>query len=332
MKQAINISFELEAAGGPFHDPALLITPSNSPDSVLMDAGTLQAVRTRSLMKIRWLFLSHLHIDHLIGFDHLLRVRLFSDLPLFIFGPPGTTEVIGHRLQGYTWNLTSGSPFVVYCTDLPVDGEPNSETLRFACHDRFLPSPSDLDFNLTEGVELAPSLMIYWHPVKHGVPCLCYRLEQSFPPQFSLERCRSLGLKPGPWISQLTAGSPVSLEVDGTTRDRDWLADELLRERPAERIGYLTDTLLDPELTSQLLEFFAGLDLLISETAYLDEEVEAARANLHMTTTQVASFSREAKIGKLLIFHLSRRHMEAGPERHLKQVQTVFPNTELLRE
>lgn len=332
MKQANDISFELEAAGGPFHDPALIITPPNSSDSILMDSGTLHTVRTRSLMKIRWLFLSHLHIDHLIGFDHLLRVRLFSTLPLFVFGPPGTTEVIAHRLQGYAWNLTSGSPFEVYSTDLPETNQTGTQTVRFACHDRFAPSnPESADTPLvTDCVRLQPNLTIHWHPVNHGVPCLCYRLDQNFPPQFSLQTCQSLGLRPGPWITELTSGRPTTQEVDGVVRDQDWLAARLLQERPAERVGYLTDTLLDSSLTERLREFYRNVDVLVSETAYLHEETEAAKENLHMTTTQVASLARDCGAGKLLIFHLSRRHIEAGPEPHLAQVRAIFPSGELL--
>jgi ribonuclease Z len=330
MKQANDISFELEAAGGPFHDPALIITPDNSPDSILMDSGTLHAVRTRSLMKIRWLFLSHLHIDHLIGFDHLLRVRLFSTLPLFVFGPPGTTEVISHRLQGYTWNLTSGSPFEVYSTDL-TDAE-QSPTVRFACHDRFAPStPKPVQIpEVREHVRLQRGLTVHWHQVNHGVPCLCYRLDQSFPPQFSPQTCQSLGLRPGPWVSELTSGRPISQEVGGVVRDQDWLAARLLQKRPTESVGYLTDTLLESPLTEQLREFYRDVDVLVSESAYLREEAEAARQNLHMTTTQVASLARDCGAGKLFIFHLSRRHMEAGPQTHLDQVRTIFPDSELL--
>lgn len=332
MKQANDISFELEAAGGPFHDPALIVTPANSPDSILMDSGTLHEVRTRSLMKIRWLFLSHLHIDHLIGFDHLLRVRLFSTLPLFVFGPPGTTEVIGHRLQGYTWNLTSGSPFEVYSTDLLDSDQSSSPTVRFACHDRFVPSvPESAQIpEVSEHVRLQPGLNVHWHPVNHGVPCLCYRLDQNFPPQFSPQTCLSLGLRPGPWVSDLTSGRPTCQEVDGVVRDQDWLAARLLQVRPPEKVGYLTDTLLESQLTEQLRDFYSNVNVLVSETAYLHEELEAARQNLHMTTNQVASLARDCGAGKLLIFHLSRRHMEAGPQTHLDQVRTIFPNSELL--
>jgi ribonuclease Z len=333
MKQATNISFSLEAAGGPFHDPALLVTPINSSETILLDCGTLDSVRTRNLMKVRWLLLSHLHIDHLIGFDHLLRVRLFSDLPLSIYGPPGTVEVIGHRLQGYAWNLTSGSPFVVHAFDLPTESESEIRSARFVCNDKFVPAPST-EKPKWEGhsLELDSSLTVHWYPVQHGVPCCCYRIDCTFPPQFSLQSCRRLGLQPGPWVSKLTRGNPVSQIVDGKERDEVWLAAHLLESRPLQRLGYLTDTLLDSDLHTRLAVFFGDIDILVSETAYLEAETEAATQNLHMTTTQVARLARDCRAKQLLIFHLSRRHMEKGPDKHLAEVQSHFSKAGLLAE
>jgi ribonuclease Z len=330
MKQTTNISFSLVAAGGPFHDPALLVTPVNSSETVLLDCGTLHSVQTRSLMKVRWLLLSHLHIDHLIGFDHLLRVRLFSDLPLLVFGPPGTVDTIAHRLQGYAWNLTSGSPFVVEAFDLPADSDTEMRSARFACNDKFLPSTPPKVSSNGSCVQLNSTLSAHWCAVKHGVPCYSYRLVQNFPPQFSLESCRRLGLEPGPWVSQLTSGKPVSQIVDGQERNEEWLMEHLLTARPPQRLGYLTDTLLDSEIWPRLAEFHSEVNILVSETAYLDSETEAATQNLHMTTTQVARLASECQAKQLLIFHLSRRHIEKGPDKHLSEVQTLFPEAALL--
>ncbi|MFA5507483.1 MAG: hypothetical protein WC314_08530 [Vulcanimicrobiota bacterium] len=331
MAPKVKASFKLEPAGGPFHDPALLVTPANSSELVLLDAGTLHALRTRNLMKVRWLFLTHLHIDHVIGFDHLLRVRLFSDLPLHIFGPPGTAKAIGHRLQGYAWNLTSGSPFVIHATDLPTSPQSQSATVRYACQDRFLATPGEPPIRGASGeVCLEPDLKVSWYPVNHGVACYCYRIDQSFPPQFSLQNCHRLGLLPGPWVRKLTSGQEFSMEVEGQLRDQRWLAEHLLQERPTVKLGYLTDTLLDSVLAKELSSFFKNVDVLVCESAYLEQELEAATQNLHMTTAQVARLAGQCGVGQLLLFHLSRRHQEKGPQVHLAQARRGFANTDLL--
>lgn len=323
-------NFELQPAGGPFHDPALLIQAKNMRSFILFDCGTLFGLKTRDLLKVRWLFLSHLHIDHLIGFDHLLRVRLFSDLPLRVAGPPGTCDAVYHRLQSYAWNLTSGSPFVIEAFELGEGGI--TKARLFPCHDQFRPhqTPPELPLVSANTLFLKRELGLTWHPVEHGVPCYCYRLERSFSPKFSLTASESLGLSPGPWIKRLADGESVELEVNGMVRDSPWLAERLLTSVPPESIGFLTDTALNQALAQKLAVFFQGVDTLVSECAYLERDRELAEQNLHMTTTQVASLAKDCRCQELLLFHLSRRYQESGSENHLEETRAIFPSTHLL--
>lgn len=326
MTKSESIVFQVTPAGGPFHDPAMLVTLTNQKESLLLDSGTLSRLKTRDLLRVRWLCLSHLHIDHLIGFDHLLRVRLFSDLPLTVFGPPGTSTVIGHRLKGYAWNLTSGSPFEIQTFDLKETGGTDVGS-RYRCHNQF--DPETISAIQESPIYLYDNLYLAWHPVDHGVPCYCFKLEKHSAPKFSLEICQSLGLNPGPWVKQLTSGAKLELEVEGELRDQDWLSQKLLSPPRIETLGYLTDTKLAEPLRAKLISFFADVDRLICESAYLSHEADTATTNLHMTTHQVGQFAKDAGASKLTIFHLSRRHMENGPESHLREVQEMFPEAEL---
>lgn len=327
------LPLELTPAGGPFDDPALMVSPTNSDTAILFDCGTLHGLKVRDLQKVRWLFLTHLHIDHLIGFDHLLRVRLFSAVPLTIYGPPGTAETIGHRLLGYAWNLTSGSPFIVRVFELSAGAR---QGVQFLCHRSFRPEPIPesalVEAPRDEGGEvlLSEGLTVTHCPVQHGVPCLSYRLDRRSPPKFSLETARSLGLTPGPWVRRLVSGEEVRLQVEGVPRDRAWLAQRLLQPPVEHSLGFLTDTRLEEALAQRLSEFFRGVDVLCCESAYLDDEADLAFKNLHMTTTQVATFARRCGVGRLLLFHLSRRHCERGSAQHLAEARALFPATDLL--
>lgn len=332
MQELCTLPLELKPAGGAFDDPALVIAPANSDLWLLLDCGTLHGLKTRDLQKVRWLFLTHLHIDHLIGFDHLLRVRLFSPVPLTVYGPAGTAAVIAHRLKGYAWNLTSGSPFRVRVFEC-LSG--SREAAEFLCHHRFDPQPCNEE-GLKEApgeqgqVKLPGGLTVTPHPVEHGVPCLAYRLDRVTPPKFLLEAALGMGLKPGPWVSDLIAGRAVVQSVDGQPRDQNWLAERLLGPPVSHRLGFLTDTRLDESLTEALSEFFWRSDVLCCETAYLDSERELASQNLHMTTHQAASLASRCEASCLLIFHLSRRHCETGSQAHLAEVRQVFACSDLL--
>jgi ribonuclease Z len=49
------------------------------------------------------LFFSHLHVDHVAGFDTFLRHNYNRDGgPVQIFGPPGTATTLQHRFRGFS--------------------------------------------------------------------------------------------------------------------------------------------------------------------------------------------------------------------------------------
>ena len=73
------------------------------------------------LLKVSDVFISHMHMDHFIGFDNLLRVVLNRDKPMRIFGPPGITDCIEGKLRGYTWNLTEDYPFILQIIEVNTD-------------------------------------------------------------------------------------------------------------------------------------------------------------------------------------------------------------------
>ena len=210
----------------------------------------------------------------------------------------------------------------------------NGHGLEFPCHDTFDPRPLDprTDFspNHKGTVRLSDELTVASHPVEHGVPCLAYRLQRTTAPRFSLETALSLGLQPGPWVGSLLAGRPVTQIVQGEPRDAEWLASRLLSAPVTHSLGFLTDTRLNEGLVGKLTEFFADVDALCCETAYLDEEAHLAAQNLHMTTRQAANLAVRCRALRLLIFHLSRRHCETGTENHLAEVRQVFPDADLL--
>ncbi len=74
-------------------------------DALLFDMGDLSALSTRDLLRVSRVFVSHMHMDHFIGFDALLRVHVGREKTIRITGPEGICERVHHKLQGYEWDL-----------------------------------------------------------------------------------------------------------------------------------------------------------------------------------------------------------------------------------
>ena len=59
----------------------------------------------RKLQRIDQIFVSHAHIDHFIGLDHLLRLLVGRETSVHLYGPLGMAEHVYHKLQGYRLDL-----------------------------------------------------------------------------------------------------------------------------------------------------------------------------------------------------------------------------------
>jgi ribonuclease Z len=97
--------FQAELVNKSFGDPAVYIDLMFERRALLFDMGDVSALPTRKLLRITDVFVSHTHMDHFSGFDHLLRVCLGRDRGIKLYGPTGFLSQVEHKLASYTWNL-----------------------------------------------------------------------------------------------------------------------------------------------------------------------------------------------------------------------------------
>jgi ribonuclease Z len=62
----------------------------------------MDPLSTRVLLRVSDVFVSHTHMDHFAGFDHLLRVCLGRDSGVRMYGPPNFISQVEHKLAAYT--------------------------------------------------------------------------------------------------------------------------------------------------------------------------------------------------------------------------------------
>ncbi len=105
--------------------------------ALLFDPGDLSPLSNRDLLRVGHVFVSHMHMDHFIGFDALLRVNVGREKIIRTFGPEGFCERLHHKLQAYEWDLSDR-----YSTDLVFDvtevrGEATTANTIFRFKNRF---------------------------------------------------------------------------------------------------------------------------------------------------------------------------------------------------
>jgi ribonuclease Z len=78
--------FQAELINRPFGDPGVFIDLKFERRAILFDIGDIAVLPTGKVLRVSDVFVSHTHMDHFSGFDHLLRVCLGRDTGVSLYG------------------------------------------------------------------------------------------------------------------------------------------------------------------------------------------------------------------------------------------------------
>lgn len=73
---------------GPFGDPAVYADVMFERRAFLFDLGDVSTLAPKKLLRVTHVFVSHAHMDHFAGFDHLLRLLLGREKLFRLYGRP----------------------------------------------------------------------------------------------------------------------------------------------------------------------------------------------------------------------------------------------------
>ncbi|KAF0220379.1 MAG: ribonuclease [Geobacteraceae bacterium] len=307
---------------GPFDDPGVYIDFLFERRALLFDLGEIGSLTPRKILRTSHIFISHTHVDHFIGFDHLVRICLGREKKLHLFGPPGFVDQVWHRLASYTWNLVQNYPtdFTIVASEVHPDGK--ALAAEFHCLKGF-PPEGVTSYPVADGVILdEETFRIRTVFLDHKTPCLAFSLEEKNHVNIMKNRLDELGLPVGPWLAELKRavlrGEPDDAPFrawwheKGMSRERQMplreLKETVLRIVPGQKITYVTDTVYTPENAARIVELARGSDYLFIEATFLHEEADRAAEKYHLTAHQAGLLAREAEVGRVTPFHFSPKY------------------------
>lgn len=316
--------FTAELVNRAFGDPGLYLDLKFSRRALLFDIGDVTALSTRKLLRVSDVFVSHTHMDHFAGFDHLLRVCLGRDRGVRLYGPPRFIEQVGHKLAAYTWNLVESyaTDFIVQVHELTDDGWLQRAAFRsrrrFQCER--LPATRAIGGLLLDDPEFQVCACPLDH---HGIPSLAFRFEEKTHINVWKNRLLELGLPTGSWLTELKrlarkgAAKDTPMRVRWRTREGSreevfplgLLEERVLEFVPGERVAYVTDIAGHAGNTMKLIDFVREVDLLFIECVFLEEDEEHATKKAHLTARQAGAIARAARVREAVPFHFSTRYM-----------------------
>jgi ribonuclease Z len=325
------MSIEFRILGTAGRDNALLVQVDSGQavERLLFDCGDgcLSELSFADIRAVDHLFFSHLHMDHIGGFDTFFRCTFDREKkPNRIWGPPDTRRILHHRFQGFLWNLHGQ----MAATWLVADVHPGEIlTSRFELREAFGISHDEGAQPFVRTLCDGAGFIVESLTMDHRTPTLAYIVREKKRQNIDTSRLASMGLRPGPWLKQLkeATDSSTAVVIDGTAHTIDELRQKLIVESAGDSIAYLTDFSLDEPALAKLTDALRGCRVIVCEGQYRHADMELAKKNFHMTTVLSATLAQLAKVEELVLFHLSDRYQREDWVEMLQEAVQIFPNT-----
>lgn len=310
----------------PFGDPGVYVEFRYRNRAILFDLGDLHSLPPRKLLKISHIFVSHTHMDHFIGFDHLLRILLGRNKHLSLFGPPGFIKNVESKIAGYTWNLVENytNDFVLLVTEVHPDCK---ITRRYRCQDAFKPEIMDDSESFDGTIVKEIFFTVKGVFLDHKIPCLAYSLKEKKRINIKKNKLEEMGLPVGAWLvglkDSILKGDPDDAPIRVWRRDNGReilekilplgeLKENIVKITPGQKITYIADAIYSEENVSKIVELARMSEFVFIEACFLQEDAEMAAQKYHLTAMQAGNLARMAGAKRFTVFHFSPKYKGCG--------------------
>ena len=244
--------------------------------------------------RLNRVLLTHGHLDHILGLGGLLSTLMRWEAldEIEIFGSKYTLERVHALLYGVV--LRGAKP-------------------KAKLHLREIKPGiifEEKDFSVSA-----------FHVSHRGPGCLGYKFEEKSHRPFLADKADSLDVPFGPERRDLVQGKSITL-ANGSRIEPDEVLGSAIKGTSLAITG-------DTGGTDNLLEICKGLDTLIIEATYIEQDAEMAQKFGHLTAKKAAELAKQAGVTRLLLTHLSRRYRERDV---LREARAIFPNTYVARD
>ncbi|MCJ7833408.1 MAG: MBL fold metallo-hydrolase [Deltaproteobacteria bacterium] len=335
----MNPLFHPQLVNGPLGDPVLYIDMKFAQRAILFDLGEIRSLTPRKILKTSHVFISHTHMDHFIGFDHLLRICLGRPKVVNLYGPPNFLDQVKNKISAYTWNLVEN-----YSDSLElmvVEVHPDrikTAHLRSSTGFKIESKIESKSFNGILHEEM--SFLVRAVFLDHKIPCLAFALEEKFHLNIMKTELDKMGLIKGPWLRELKEavwrGDNERFPIrafgyrDGKLKEQLFplgtLQDRILKITPGQKIGYVVDTIYNEHTQEAIKNLVTGADHLFIETAFLEEDGQRAKEKYHLTARQAGTIAGRAGVKQMIPFHVSPKY-SLEPNRVFQEAHSAFRQT-----
>lgn len=243
--------------------------------------------------KVTKIFITHMHGDHIFGLPGFLSSRAFQggDSPLTIYGPKGIKDYVLMSLKLSKSFLKYPLHFVEF-----KDGDQLLKTEQFS---------------------------VTVQKVSHGIDSFGFRIEEKdHQGTLDAKALKELGVPFGPLYGKLKNGETVTLKDGSVVNGKDYIGPDI-KGRKLAIIG-------DTKPCKNAYDIAKDVDVLVHEGTFNHDDKDLAYAYNHSTNVQAAELALKAKVGTLLLTHISSRYLADDVKVLEKQAREVFKESYLM--
>ena len=263
-------------------------------DILLFDCGehTQLQIKKKKLHigKIRRIFISHWHGDHVLGLPGLLMTLANTDNveEVHIHGPKGSKDHIYHMRKATIFDAKI--KINVY------EHEPSEDEII--------------------KIEDKKDYEIYCAKLKHSVPCIAYSFKEKDSLNIDKKKAKEYGLEQSPQLARAKLNLPI--EHNG----KKIKASELTYKKKGKKVSFVFDT----RPCQGIAKLVKDSDLLIMEATFIFKtHAEKAEEYDHMSAKETAEIARENDVKELIITHFSQRYKDTKDIE--EEAKEYFENT-----
>lgn len=304
----------------PDEDISIFFTVDNHSHAYMVDCGHASGYNVKELQNVRALFLSHMHMDHFIGFDQMMRHQVGSGNKVTVCGPKGIANQLSAKLRAYTWNLVDPmaieyevreviSPELMYIYSLVPPIWETGLQRKIKANPVFA----------NEEFEVRATIL------DHKTDSLAYRFDERSKIKIELRGTRFYG---GPWVNQLkmafeNKNPEENIIIDGDTYQAKDLFD-LLHTEVGQSLGVIMDHAATPANHQKIIECFQGCDLVYMECFFKIADKELAEKHAHSYSQASAEVLKKAKVKEAIPIHFSRKYKEQERQELVSEFMQYF--------